>query len=430
MGYLLIGVFFLLLAISVPIGFAMGVATMAAIGAHGSLPMSLLAQRTLVGADSYALLAIPFFILAGNLMNGGGITHQIISLANAMVGRFRGGLALTSVTAAMIFSGLSGSAAADASALGKVLIPAMKKQGYGGGFAAALMASACVNGPIIPPSIPLVIYGLSAAKGVSIIALFLGGIIPGVLLGIALMIAAYWISVRRNYPTAARVPLRDIPKLIPPAMWALMMPVIILVGVTGGVVTVTESATVAVLYAALVGFFVYKELTLRSIWPILVQTALDTALVMFIVALSAGFGWLLAVSGLTKQAADAIAAVSSDPTVILFLINIFLLIIGIFMEPLPAMFILIPVLVPVVQAVGIDLVHFGLVMVFNLCLGLITPPVGILLYICANFAGVKLEEESRELGPFLAAGFVVLMIISFFPSTVLWLPRLLADYPS
>lgn len=428
MSTVLIGGFFLLLALSVPIGFAMGLATIGAIWAHGSLPMSLLAQRTLVGADSYALLAIPFFILAGNLMNGGGITKQIINLANAMVGRFRGGLALTSITAAMIFSGLSGSAAADASALGKVLIPAMKKQGYGGGFAAALMASACVNGPIIPPSIPLVIYGLSAAKGVSIIALFLGGVVPGILLALALMIAAYVISVRRNYPVYAAIPLREIPRLIPPALWALAMPVIILVGVTGGVVTVTESATIAVVYAAFVGFFVYKELELKTIFPILVQTALDTALVMFIIALSSGFGWLLAVSGLPRAISAWIASISSDPTIILMLVNIFLLIIGIFMEPLPAMFILIPVLVPVVQAVGIDLVHFGLVMVFNLCLGLITPPVGILLYICANFANVKLEEESRELWPFLGAGLVVLIIISVFPSTVLWLPRLLVGY--
>jgi TRAP-type transport system large permease protein len=206
------------------------------------------------------------------------------------------------------------------------------------------------------------------------------------------------------------------------------MPVIILVGVVGGVVTVTESATIAVVYAGLVGFFVYRELELRNIWPILVQTALDTALVTFIIALSSGFGWLLAVSGMPRAMAAWIASVSSDPTVILAMINILLLVIGIFMEPLPALFILIPVLVPVVQAVGIDLVHFGLVMVFNLCLGLITPPVGILLYICANFAGVKLEEESRELGPFLLAGVAVLAVISFVPSTVLWLPRVLIGY--
>lgn len=420
----LILVFFVLLAVSVPIAFAMGLATVAAIAVHDTLPMTLLAQRALVGAESYALLAIPFFILAGNLMNGGGLTDQIVRLAMAMVGRFKGGLALTSVLAAMIFSGLSGSAAADASALGKVLIPTMKKQGYGGGFAAALMASACVNGPIIPPSIPLVIYGLSVGNGAPIIDLFLGGVVPGVLLGIALMIAAYIISVKRNYPTTERVPFSEIPRYIKNAAWGLMMPVIILSGVVGGIVTVTESATIAVLYAAFVGFFVYKELALKQIWPILVQTAIDTALVMFIIALSAGFGWLLAVSGLPKALGLWIASISNDPLVILMVINVILLIIGIFMEPLPALLILIPVLVPVVKAVGIDLVHFGLVMVFNLCIGLITPPVGILLYICAKFANVTLEEESRELTPFLIASLVVLLIITIFPSTVLWLPGL------
>jgi tripartite ATP-independent transporter DctM subunit len=420
----LISVFFVLLAVSVPIAFAMGLATVAAILAHDTLPMTLLAQRALVGAESYALLAIPFFILAGNLMNGGGLTNQIVRLAMAFVGRFKGGLALTSVLAAMIFSGLSGSAAADASALGKVLIPTMKRQGYGGGFAAALMAAACVNGPIIPPSIPLVIYGLSVGSGAPIIDLFLGGIIPGVLLGISLMIAAYIISVKRNYPTTEKVPLREIPGYIRRAAWGLLMPVIILSGVVGGIVTVTESATIAVLYAGFVGFFIYKELTLKQIWPILVQTAIDTALVMFIIALSAGFGWLLAVSGLPRQLGLWIASLSSDPVVILMMINVLLLIVGIFMEPLPALLILIPVLVPVVKAVGIDLVHFGLVMVFNLCIGLITPPVGILLYICAKFANVTLEEESRELAPFLIASITVLLIISLFPATVLWLPSL------
>ena len=420
----LIGVFFILLALSVPIAFAMGLATVAAIAVHDTLPMTLLAQRALVGAESYALLAIPFFILAGNLMNGGGLTDQIVRLAMAFVGRFKGGLALTSVLAAMIFSGLSGSAAADASALGKVLIPTMKRQGYGGGFAAALMASACVNGPIIPPSIPLVIYGLSVGNGAPIIELFLGGVIPGVLLRISLMIAAYIISVKRNYPTTEKVPFSEIPGYIKRAAWGLFMPVIILSGVVGGIVTVTESATIAVLYAGFVGFFVYKELKIAAIWPILVQTAIDTALVMFIIALSAGFGWLLAVSGLPKQLGLWIASLSNDPVVILMVINVLLLIIGIFMEPLPALLILIPVLVPVVKAVGIDLVHFGLVMVFNLCIGLITPPVGILLYICAKFANVTLEEESRELTPFLIASVVVLLIISVFPSTVLWLPSL------
>jgi tripartite ATP-independent transporter DctM subunit len=421
---LMIG-FTVLILIGVPIAFAMGVATLLAIIAHGGLPFSLLAQRALVGADSYALLAIPFFILAGNLMNSGGITTRIIDFANAVVGRFRGGLAQTTVVSAMLFSGISGSAVADATALGKVLIPAMKKQGYGGPFSAALMASSAVNGPIIPPSIPLVIYGLSVGKGVSVAALFLGGVVPGILLGLSLMAMAYYISVKRNYPVFERVPWREIPRRALPAVWAMLMPVIILVGVTGGIVTVTESAAVAVVYALLIGFLVYRELSLKDLFQILIQTALDSALVMFIIALASGFGYLMAISGLPREIAAWISSISTDPLIILLLINGLLLIVGCFMEAIAAMLILIPVLIPIVQAVGIDLIHFGLVMVFNLMLGLLTPPVGILLYICANFAEVKLEDEVREVLPFLGMGILVLLLITVFPSLVLWLPNLL-----
>src|ERR671933_377118 len=327
---LLLG-FIALILIGVPIAFAMGLATLMAIIAHGGLPWSLLAQRALVGADSYALLAIPFFILAGNLMNYGGITERIISFANAVVGRFRGGLAQTTVLATMIFSGISGSAVADATALGKVLIPAMKKQGYGAPFSAALMASASVNGPIIP---------------------------PGILLGVSLMAMAYWISLKRNFPVFERVPWRELPGRALPAVWAILMPVIILVGVTAGIVTVTASAAVAVLYAVFVGVVVYRELKLRDIFPILVQTALDSALVMFIIALASGFGYLMAISGLPRTVAAWISSVSTNPLVVLFLINALLLVVGCFMEAIAAMLILIPVLVPIVQAVRGRLVEF------------------------------------------------------------------------
>lgn len=423
MSTVMMASFIALILIGVPIAFAMGLATLASIIAHGGLPFSLLAQRALVGADSYALLAIPFFILAGNLMNYGGITERIISFANSAVGRFRGGLAQTTVLATMIFSGISGSAVADASALGKVLIPAMKKQGYGGPFAAALMASASVCGPIIPPSIPMVIYALSVGKGVSIAALFLGGVVPGFMLGGSLMLMAYIISVRRNFPVFEKVPWSEIPKRFVPALPAILTPVIILVGVTAGIVTVTESAAVAVLYALFVGLVIYRGLKLRDIFPLLVQTALDSALVMFIIAMASGFGYLLAISGLPRELAAWISSISTNPIVILMAINVLLLVVGCFMEAIAAMLILVPVLVPVVQAVGIDLTHFGLVMVFNLMLGLLTPPVGILLYICANFADVKLEDEIKEVMPFLYMGLFVLVLITIFPELVLWLPR-------
>ncbi|WP_439573931.1 TRAP transporter large permease [Phreatobacter sp.] len=420
---LMIG-FLVFLAIGLPIAFAMGLATILAITWHGTLPYSLFAQRALIGADSYSLLAIPFFILAGNLMNVGGITERIIAFANACVGRFTGGLGLTTVMSCMVFSGVSGSAVADASALGKVLIPGMKKQGYGGGFAASVTAAASVMGPIIPPSIPLVIYGLSVGKGVSVAALFLGGVIPGLLLALGLSLVVIWIARRRNYPRHEAVPFRQLVSSAGEASWALFMPVLILVGITGGVVTVTESAAIAVLYALFVGIVIHRELGLRNIGPIFVQTALDTAVVMIIIAFASGFGWLMAVSGLPRQVATLITGISDNPLVILLLINILLLVVGLFMEAIAAMIILLPVLIPIVEAAGIDLVHFGLVMVFNLMLGLLTPPVGILLYICGNFANVKIESVVREVLPFLAVGFVVLLLITYIPGLVLWLPKL------
>ena len=279
-------------------------------------------------------------------------------------------------------------------------------------------------GPIIPPSIPLVIYGLSVGKGVSVAALFLGGVVPGIALGIGLGIVVYLIAKKRNYPKHEAVPLRQLVSAAGQAGWALFMPVLILVGITGGVVTVTESAAIAVLYAAFVGMVIHRELTWRNIGPIFVQTALDTAVVMIIIAFASGFGWLMAVSGLPKAIALWISSISSDPLVILILINILLLIVGCFMEAIAAMIILIPVLIPIVEAAGIDLVHFGLVMVFNLMLGLLTPPVGILLYICGNFANVRIEAVVKEVIPFLGVGLIILALITVFPSLVLWLPKL------
>jgi C4-dicarboxylate transporter, DctM subunit len=415
--------FIALMAIGLPIAFAMALAAVITIANHDSLPYSVFIQRALIGADSYSLLAIPFFILAGNIMNVGGITARIIAFANACVGRFAGGLGLTTVMSCMVFSGVSGSAVADATALGKVLIPGMKKADYDPGFSAAITASASVMGPIIPPSIPLVIYGLSVGKGVSVAALFLGGVVPGVMLGIGLAIVTWMIAKKRKYPIHEAVPMREVLRSGGQAIWALMMPFVILFGVTGGVVTVTESAAFAVLYALFVSMVIHRELNWRQLWRIFVQSGLDSAVVMIIIAFAAGFGWLMAVSGLPRLIAAWIQAFSNDPIVILMLINGLLLIVGCFMEAIAAMIILIPVLIPIVQAAGVDLVHFGLVMVFNLMLGLLTPPVGILLYICGNFAQVKIERVVKEVLPFLGVGLVVLLLITLFPALVLWLPR-------
>ena len=416
--------FCVLMAIGLPIAFAMALAAVATIANHSSLPYTVFIHRALIGADSYSLLAIPFFILAGNIMNVGGITTRIITFANACVGRFSGGLGLTTVMSCMVFSGVSGSAVADATALGKVLVPGMKKAGYDPGFAAAITASASVMGPIIPPSIPLVIYGLSVGKGVSVAALFLGGVVPGLMLGLGLAIATFLIARSRNYPVHEAIPMRQVLKSGGQAIWALMMPFVILFGVTGGVVTVTESAAFAVLYALFVSMVIHRELSVRQLWGICVQSGIDSAVVMIIIAFASTFGWLMAVSGLPREIAAWIGAFSTNPIVILMLINGLLLVVGCFMEAIAAMIILIPVLIPVVQAAGVDLIHFGLVMVFNLMLGLLTPPVGILLYICGNFAGVKIERVVREVLPFLGVGMLVLLLITLVPGLVTWLPNL------
>ncbi len=424
MSAVLMSSFITLILLGTPIAFAMGLAAIVAIHYHGILPFSLFAQRALIGADNYSLLAIPFFILAGNLMNVGGITDRIIAFANACVGRFTGGLALTNIMSSLVFSGVSGSAVADATALGKVLIPAMTKQKYDAGFSGAVTAASSICGPIIPPSIPLVIYGLSVGKGVSVAALFLGGVIPGLLLCIGLMVVAYIISKKRRYPVEAAVPLREVLRTGATASWAMFMPVLIIGGITGGIFTVTESAAIAVLYALFVGGVIHRELKLRHLGNVFIQTALDTAVVMIIIAFASGFGWLMAVSGLPREIAAWINSVTSNPLVILLLINILLLIVGLFMEAIAAMIILIPVLIPIVEAAGIDLVHFGLVMVFNLMLGLLTPPVGILLYICANFSQVRIETIVKEVLPFLGVALLVLIAITYVPQLVLWLPDL------
>jgi C4-dicarboxylate transporter DctM subunit len=427
MASILMMSFIALMAIGLPIAFAMAIAAIVTLAWHPTLPFSIFVHRALIGADSYSLLAIPFFILAGNIMNVGGITNRIIAFANACVGRYSGGLGLTTVMSCMVFSGVSGSAVADATALGKVLIPGMKKAGYDPGFAASVTASASVMGPIIPPSIPLVIYGLSVGKGISVAALFLGGVIPGLMLGAGLAAVTYFIARRRNYPVHRAAPLSELLISAKDAIWALMMPFVILFGVTGGVMTITESAAFAVLYALFVSMVIHRELSWRRLWEIFIQSGIDSAVVMIIIAFASTFGWLMAVSGLPREIAAWIGSVSSNPLVILLLINGLLLIVGCFMEAIAAMIILIPVLIPIVSAAGIDLTHFGLVMVFNLMLGLLTPPVGILLYICGNFAQVKIEKVVREVLPFLGVGFVVLALITFFPQLVLWLPNLLLN---
>jgi tripartite ATP-independent transporter DctM subunit len=412
----------LLLALGVPVAMAMGLTGATAVLLIGNIPHEIVAQRFVTGVDSFPLLAVPFFILAGALMNTGGVTARLVRLANALVGRFTGGLGHVTVASNIIMAGMSGSAAADAAGTGSVLIPAMRRAGFGAGFSAALTAAASTIGPIIPPSIPFVVFGILA--GVSVGQLFLAGAVPGLLMGLYLMIAVYIVSRRRGYARGAPPAKGELRAALLAALPALMLPVIILVTIVHGVVTPTEAAVLAALYALLLGLVVHRELTWRSLCAIFVESALTTATVMFIVAASALLAWVL-----TRQLAGptlvaSVTALSAEPVVVLLVLNLLLLVLGCFLETLSLMILLVPILMPLVRSLGIDPVHFGVVFTLNLMIGLVTPPVGMSMFISCRIAGIGVGEYAREVAPFLLALLAVLLVVTLVPGVALFLPNL------
>jgi tripartite ATP-independent transporter DctM subunit len=422
MGALLLVLLFSFIVIRVPIAFSLGLAALVYTLIRG-IDISMLIQRMVIGTDSWPLLAIPFFILAGETMNTGGVTSRLIKMSKAFVGHIRGGLGHVNVVASMIFAGMSGAAVADASALGTVLIPAMKKEErLPGAYAAAIVAAASTIGPIIPPSIPMVIYGLMA--GVSVGNLFLGGFVPGFLMGGSLMVMIYIIARKRGYPAEKRASFKEMLLALQQGFFPLIMPLIILGGIIFGVFTPTEAAAVAVTYGMIVGGFIYRELKWKDLPGILLRSALQTSVVMIIIAFASYFGWLMALEQIPSLAAQFIAGFSRSPLVILVLINIFLLFVGMVMETLAAMLILIPVLVPITTALGISPLHFGLIMVLNLMIGLLTPPVAMCLYVVTGISGEPFEKIASETVPFLIPLLVVLALITVFPELVMFVPRL------
>jgi tripartite ATP-independent transporter DctM subunit len=418
----LFAIFFVLLLINMPIAFALGISTVITLLLDSTLPLNTIVTRAFAGVDSFTLLAIPFFIIAGELMNACGITERIVTFAKSLVGHIHGGLAHVTIVSNMFFSGISGSATADASALGSMMIPAMKKNGFDADYAVAVNASASAMGPIIPPSILLVIYGSIA--NVSIAQLFLGGFIPGIMVAIGLMLMAYRIAKQRNYPAPARSQLPPILPAFRNAIWALAMPVIILGGIFSGIFTATEAGVVAVAYATLVGTFIYRTLTFELIWKLLVDAAVTTAAAMFLIAMATSFAWLLAWSGFGSAVLDVLGGISSNPTVSLLLIITFILILGLFIEGIPILIIFTPVLLPVVQGLGIDPVYFGVVLVMAVVIGSVTPPVGILTYICCSIAGITISQAFRVLIPFCAVLIAVLLAVTIFPELVMTIPNL------
>lgn len=411
------------IVIRIPLAFSLGFSCFIVLWATGDVSMLIIPQRIFAGIDSFSLLAIPFFLLAGNLMTASGITHRILDFANAIVGRFHGGLAISNIIASIFFGGISGSAVADTAAVGGVLIPAMIKEGYGRGFSVAVTASSSVVAPIIPPSIVFIVYGV--LTGQSITRLFLAGAIPGILYGLTLIGLSYFISKKRNYPKHPPAGLLEIWTSFKRSALAIFMPVFILGGIVSGVFTVTECSAIAVVYALVVGLFIYRKLRFRDLIPIIRDSSRTSALIMLIVGMAKLFSWVLVNNRVPQVIAAGIMEFTSNPLLVLLLINAVLLFIGTFMEANAALVMLIPVLFPLTQIAGIDPIHFGVVASMNICLGLITPPVGLCLNLSCEIAGSTLEKGTSSIIPFFLVGVISLLIVSIFSQLSLFLPGLM-----
>jgi tripartite ATP-independent transporter DctM subunit len=413
----------LLLVAGTPIAFVIGLPVVLYLFVDGSVPLTVVPQMMTGGVNSFSLMAIPFFLLAGTLMNTAGITLRLFRFAGCLVRHIPGGLGHVNVVASMIFAGMSGSAVADAAGLGTVEIEAMRKEGYDAEFAAGITAASSTIGPVIPPSIIFVIYGVIGE--VSIGALFLAGAIPGLMMGLALMAQVYLIAAKRGYRVLPRASLRELSESFRAAILPLLTPVIIVGGILAGVFTPTEASVVAVVYALILGLLVYRELTWRDLGSILWSVAYQTATIMMITATANVLGWVMARGRLPQTIAEALLGYTSNWALVLLVINLLLFLTGTFMEVIAALVILTPVLVPIVKAVGIDPVHFGVVMSLNLMIGLLTPPVGMALYTVQRVAGVSFARMVRGTVPFILPLIVVLALISYVPGLVLFLPRLL-----
>ncbi len=413
-----------LFAINTPIAVAIGAAAVVGIIVQGDFPLMVVAQRMFGGTDSFHLLAVPLFMFAGALMEAGGISRRIIDLANALVGWLPGGLAAVTIVSAMFFAGISGSAAADAAAVGAILIPAMKRSGYRSDFAAAVLASGGSIGVIIPPSIPMIIFGF--LTGASIGQLFAGGILPGLLVGFSLIAVASLISHRQGYGVTQPFEPRLVWQCFRRAVLALGAPLIILGGILFGIFTATESAAVAVVYALVVGLGVYREIELRRLRPILIDASVTAAVVMFIIAAASVFSWLAAIEELPARLAGVLLTLTENPVWLLLLVNLILLVAGTFVETTAALILLVPMIVAILPSLGIDLVHLGVIVVTNLAIGMLTPPMGICLIVSGSISGDRLGPIAWRVLPFLGILLVDLLIISFYPPLTMWMAGLVA----
>lgn len=416
-------IFVLLLAVGMPVVFALLVGPGLSLVLDDQRPyFAALLSRLYNGIDSFPLLAVPLFILAGELMNSGGITEHIVRFSQSLVGHVRGGLAQVNILSSMLFAGISGSAVADASAIGKMMVPAMERNGYTRGFAAAVTAAAAVIGPIIPPSGIMILYGF--VMNVSIGALFAGGIVPGIMMGLSLMAVTRLLASRNNLPVASdRASWQERGHAMKSAVPALFMPVILLGGMLGGFFTATEAAAVAAAYALLVTRFLLKTLSFLELRRVFVSTAIQSGVILMLVGAAVTFGWLVTVSGMAERMAAVLVSITDNPSFLLLLLNLLLLLLGMFLDAGPAILILGPVLAPIFTSLGVDPIHFAMVMCINLTVGLATPPMGLVIFVTASVANERVESIVRALLPFLAVEVLVILLVTYFPALTLTVPR-------
>ncbi|MDQ0511721.1 MULTISPECIES: TRAP transporter large permease [Ancylobacter] len=419
---LLLCTFVIGLAIGLPVAVTLGISSMAYL-VFADIPLVVIPQKMYAGMDSFVLLCIPGFILAGNLMNSGGITERIIRFANALVGWMRGGLAQANIAASMLFGGISGTAVADVASVGGMMIPGMKKAGYPAAFSAAVTAASSTVGPMIPPSVPMIIVG--SLSGLSVGKLFLAGAVPGVLMGLAMMVTTYFLAKKHAFPREPFKGLRELFTSFAGAIWAIAMTVLIVGGLLLGITTPTETAIVACLYAVVVGLFVYRELPVSRIPKIIIDSAISSAGILVLVGTANVFGWILVAERIPQMLADTVLSITDNKFVVILLINILLLFVGMFMETIAALIILFVPLLTLATAVGIDPLHFACFAVLNLMIGLTTPPVGVCLFVAANIARLPLSPVIKAIVPYIITNIIVLLMVSYFAPLATWLPNLL-----
>lgn len=421
----LLGSFLVMIFLRFPIAYAVALSSILCLLSQG-LPLTTVCQQMVKGISSFSLMAVPFFITMGVLMGTGGISEKLIALANACVGWMTGGMAMVNIVASYFFGGISGSASADTASLGSILIPMMVDQGYDDDFSTAVTITSSCEGLLVPPSHNMVIYAMSAG-GVSVGSLFLAGYIPGALLAISLMIGSYIISKKRNYPKGDKFSLRDLLKQFLVSFWALAAIIIVVVGVVGGWFTATESAAIAVIYSLIVSVFIYKGLDWKGVWKALEQCIDTLSIVLILISTSSIFGYCLTTLHVPDLAAKAIVGISSNPYVIAILLNLILLVLGCIMDMAPIILIATPILLPIATSIGIDPIQFGIMIVLNCGIGLLTPPVGAVLFIGSAVGKVKMERVVKATLPFYACMLIVLLLITFIPEISLFLPRVLGQ---